>query len=501
MNRAQSIALSVLATLAATTAALAIPVPVTDPVPGAPVKKGQVGIRDFLVDGELWLGEYLFHSALQGTQPTGRGRQLAIHDHRGVLWMTNTAGKAPVQFLDIRARADVEFDNSFNLGESGMHGVAFHPNYAGDPTQPGYGKFFTAVSVKPTRPADFHDGDNLNDSVLIEWTTDPRKSTYTELVAPREVLRIGDFGASHNVGTIIFNPTAKPGDADYGKLYIGYGDGGGGNDPRNYAQDLTSPWGKVVRIDPLDPDGAGPQKFGVPADNPFVGQGGAADLVWAYGFRHPQGLSFDRQTGDFYIYDFGQANLEEVNLGVAGGHYGWQVREGTFQTSYAVNGDKGSETVWSLTPEEMSADGLVYPVAQYDHDEGRGITSGQVYRGTLVPELYGKLVFTDVVRGRLFYIELADIALGSQAPVYEFDLVHNGLLTTLQELAGAGPLMRTDARIGFDHRGELYITTKAYARVYQLVSLIAVPQPATLALFGLGIVALGVARRAHRPRG
>lgn len=477
---------------------LAAPVPLADPIPGAPIKKGKVGLRDFLVNGELWLGEYLFHTNVQGTQPTGRGNQLAIHDHRGVIWMTTPGGKPPVQFLDVRTHPAVEFFNSFNPGESGMHGVAFHPNYAGDPTKPGYGKFYTAVSVHPTKPADFHDDDNLNDSVLIEWTTDPRKNVYTELAPPREVLRIGDFGHSHNVGTIIFNPTAKPGDADYGKLYIGYGDGGGGNDPRNYGQDLTSPWGKVVRIDPLDPDGDGPLKYGIPADNPFVGQGGAAELVWAYGFRHPQGLSFDRLTGDFYIYDFGQAHIEEVNLGVRGGNYGWQIREGTFRTSYDVYGEKGDETVWSITPEEMAADGLIYPVAQYDHDEGRGITSGQVYRGTLVPELYGKLVFTDVVRGRLFYIELADIALGSQAPVYEFDLVHNGLVRTLQELAGAGPLMRTDARIGFDHRGELYITTKAYGRVYQLVSLLSVPQPATLALFGLGAAALAVARSRRR---
>jgi hypothetical protein len=493
MNRAAARMSCLLALLLAAPAA-AVPVPVADPVPGPPVRKGQVGLKDFLVRGELWLGEYLFHSAVQGAQPTGNGRDLAIHDHRGVIWLTNPSGRTPVQFLDVRARADVEFDNSFNPGESGMHGVAFHPNYAGDPSQPGYGKFYTAVSVRPTRPADFHDDDNLNDSVLIEWTTDPRRKVYAELAPPREVLRIGDFENNHNVGTIIFNPTARPGDADYGKLYIGYGDGGGGNDPRNYGQDLTSPWGKVVRIDPLDPDGAGPLRYGVPSDNPFVGQGGAADLVWAYGFRHPQGLGFDRLTGDLYIYDFGQANLEEVNLGVAGGNYGWQIREGTFLTSYAVNGDKVSETVWS-DPDAIVGDGLVYPVAQYDHDEGRGVTSGQVYRGTLVPELYGKLVFTDVVRGRLFYIELADIALGSQAPLYEFDLVHNGLVTTLQDLAGAGPLMRTDARIGFDHRGELYITTKAYGRVYQLVSLIAVPAPGPLALFGMGAAALAGRRR------
>lgn len=467
---------------------------ITDATPDI-AKQGYLGIADFVTapataDGLSWTG-------IQGIQPLrDRYGRLSIHDTRGQVWVTDKSGAAPTLFINVRQQG-LGYDNSFNVGESGLHGLAFHPNFDGNPRRPGYGKFYAAFSAFPDKPADFLDDDNLNDSVLYEFSTDPAQAAYAPTAAPREVWRIGDYETSHNVGRIGFNDAAKPGDADYGNLYLGYGDGGGGNDPRNYARNLDVPLGKILRINPLDPDGAGPLKYEVPADNPFVGKPGL-DIIWASGFRHPQHLSFDSKTGQLYVTDFGQGRVEEVNQVVKGGDHGWQLREGAFQTSYSYNGVKATDEIWSLEGLNLT-DGLVYPIAQYDHDNGNfGITSAFVYRGKNVPELYGKLVFTDIGPGGIFYLDLDDIVLGQQAIFHEFQLVYNGVdlpMRGLQSLVGYGPRTRTDARLGFDDEGELYITTKGYGRIFKLVTLQQVPAPAALGLFALGVLGLATARR------
>lgn len=471
----------------------AAPYIITDPTPDI-VKAGRLGVADFVTapptaDGLSWTG-------IQGIQPLGdRLGRLSIHDTRGQVWVTDKSAAAPKMFINIRT-IGLGYDNSLNVGESGLHGLAFHPNFDGNRNRPGFGKFYAAFTVTPDKPADFLPNDNLTHTVLYEFSTDPSAAAYAQTAAPREIWRIGKFEPNHNVGRIGFNDAAKPGDADYGNLYLGYGDGGGGNDPRNYARDLDVPLGKILRVNPLDPDGAGPLKYSVPADNPFVGKAGL-DEIWASGFRHPQHLSFDSETGQLYVSDFGQGRVEEVNQVVKGGDHGWQLREGAFQTSYSYNGVKATDEIWSLEGLNLT-DGLVYPIAQYDHDDGNfGITSAFVYRGKKVPELFGKLIFTDIGPGSIFYLDLEDIVPGQQATFNEFQLVYNGIdlpMLGLQSLVGYGPRIRTDARLGFDDEGEIYITTKGYGRVFKLVTL-QVPAPAALGLFALGVLGLAAARR------
>src|SRR6185503_732100 len=89
--------------------------------------------------------------------------------------------------------------------------------------------------------------------------------------------------ANHNGGHLAFGPD--------GYLYIGMGDGGSANDPQNYAQDLGSLLGKMLRI---DVNNASSPYYSIPAGNPFQNE------IWAYGLRNPWRFSFDRATGDLF---------------------------------------------------------------------------------------------------------------------------------------------------------------------------------------------------------
>src|SRR5207245_404433 len=120
---------------------------------------------------------------------------------------------------------------------------------------------------------------------------------------------------NHNGGMLAFGPE--------GYLYIGTGDGGSGGDPQNNGQRLDTLLAKLLRI---DVDSA--SHYAVPRDNPFVGRAGARGEIWAYGLRNPWRFSFDRPSGRLFLADVGQDTVEEVDLVVRGGNYGWRIMEG-----------------------------------------------------------------------------------------------------------------------------------------------------------------------------
>ena len=406
--------------------------------------------------------------------PADGARRLAFIDTRGVLYMTNAEAAAPWVYLDLREE-DVAFTNAVFPNEAGLLGFAFHPQFA-SPGQPGYGKFYTAFTATPgSGVADYEDAGAVQDAVLLEWTAnDPQASVFSG--RSREVLRVGQFAGNHNIGTIAFNPTAGPADADYGLLYICFGDGGAADDPGDHGQGLTTPLGTIARIDPLGADGGG--AYGIPEDNPFVGVEGAAAEIWAYGLRHPQQFSWDSGDpagvgrGRMFLSDIGQNNIEEVNLGVAGANYGWRLREGGFATAHGA-GAFAFEPVYQRPPEDASP--LAYPVAQYDHDEGYAIGGGYVYRGDAIPVLRGKYVFTDFVRGRVFMINALAARPGRSATmtIEELRLFFGGEERNLADVAGFANTYRSgeqrvDARMGIDHEGELYVLAKGNGWIYKL---------------------------------
>lgn len=346
---------------------------------------------------------------------------------------------------------------------TGFHSFAFHPEFETN------GKFYTAHTESAgSGSADFTSAiaQSINvQSVITEWTaTEPGDNLFSG--TRREIMRIEFHEQVHNVQDIAFNHYVAAGHEDYGLLYICVGDGeavAGGYPEAGHRLDSTH--GTLLRIDPLGNNSTN-GKYGVPASNPFVSDGDANTLaeIYAWGFRNPHRIFWDPASPErMFLVDIGERNGEELNLIIKGGDYGYSDREGTFRLDPATDPD----TVLPL-PANDATFNYVYPVAQYDHDEGRAIAGGIVYRGSAVPALVGKVIFGDIANGRVFYVDADSLALGSQAEIKEVQLKFNGANRSLLQMVGQS---RTDLRFGTDERGEIYLTTKRDGRIRRPVGL------------------------------
>lgn len=218
-----------------------------------------------------------------------------------------------------------------------------------------------------------------------------------EVVSEEVLLTINNPQTSHKGGTIAFSPVD-------GFLYLAPGDGGGGNDPDENAQNGQKLVGKVLRI--AVGGGLGTPAV-IPADNPFVGDPQVLDEIWAFGLRNPFRFSFDRDTGDLWIADVGQDAREEVNYEAAndpGGHnYGWDVMEGS-----QCNPNDPSDAVPCNDPS------LTLPIHEYSHESpgncSGSITGGYVYRG-FISGIQGLYFFGDFCKGQIwsFHRESGDV--------------------------------------------------------------------------------------------
>jgi hypothetical protein len=195
-----------------------------------------------------------------------------------------------------------------------------------------------------------------------------------------------------------------------GMLYISFGDGGAADDqgpghsPGGNGQDLNKILGKVIRID-VDARTSANRQYGVPAENPFVGVDGL-DEIYAYGFRNPYSWSFDRLTGELYLGDVGQNDIEELDRVFKGGNYGWPIKEGSFY--FDPNGTNNG-FITSVPVRDVPID-LVDPIADYDHSEGIAIVGGYMYHGSKLPGLIDRYITGDLGNfgsgsGRLFYLD------------------------------------------------------------------------------------------------
>jgi len=122
--------------------------------------------------------------------------------------------------------------------------------------------------------------------------------------------------------------------------------------------------------------------------------------------------------------------------------------------------------LYALPPDD-EANNYDYPIAEYDHDEGNAIIGGYEYWGNSIPALKGKYIFGDMVNGRLFYVNVADIKEGEKAPFQELRISLNGKITSFKELCNDE---RLSVRFGRDHEGEIYLSAMPDGKLYKIVS-------------------------------
>ena len=401
--------------------------------------------------------------------PDGSGR-LLVADMAGTLSIIEGGAVRPEPFLDLRIARKDRFVHE-HLFEEGLSTFAFHPQFA-EAGKPGFRKMYTFGTERhgsdaPTFAAAVPATSSAHDDVVIEWSVDAQDGNRIDIRSAREVMRIAHPRHDHVGGQLAFDPSARPGEPDYGKLYIGVGDGGntvfdsGQVDQWRTAQNRALPLGKILRIDPL---ASAARPYTVPDDNPFRGDAHALPEIWAYGLRNPQRFDWDAGgTHKMLIADIGQNQLEEIDVGHAGANYGWSEREGDRRVSHR---DATKRLALSLFD---FVHGYTYPALAYGHHLGRAVTGGSVYRGDAMPALRGLYVFGDIASGRIFCADVAALEDGAQTPFYELPLRRAAEARTLLQLVQAD---RADLRLGVDDRGEIYVLTKQDGMIRRLIALV-----------------------------
>ena len=332
-------------------------------------------------------------------------------DHSGRIFVVELPGRiriikdgaaSEIPFLDISERVNC------CDGERGMFGLAFPPSY------PETGHFYVS----------YINSQGATTISRFATTDDPNRADEN---SEQIILTIDQPHENHNGGHLAFGPQD-------GFLYIGGGDGGLPRDPENRGQTTDTLLGKLLRIDVE----SGELPYGIPADNPFWQVDGYRPEIWALGLRNPWGFAFEKQSGDLYLPDTGNAKREEVNFqpAAAGGgqNYGWPIMEGSICFEHDV-----------LT---CSAEGLVLPVADYDHTHGCAIVGGAIYAGDNLPGLHGTFIVADFCTSHIWGISRSE---GDAAP---------GKMTSWRSLLLASAGMPISS-VGADEEGNVYFTVHA----------------------------------------
>ncbi len=339
--------------------------------------------------------------------------RLILTQQDGLAWILADGVLQAEPFLDLRGQT-----NHVEEDEAGLLSLAFHPRFVQNRT------FFACYT------------DQAGALTVARYKISAADPDRADPASRKVLLRIPKREANHNGGQLQFGPD--------GYLYLGTGDGAEGGDPGCQAQQGSTFFGKLLRLD-VDAHAGSPPFYAVPNGNPFRKSRAMPGEVWAYGLRNPWRFSFDRLTGDLWIGDVGQGAREEIDLQPAGSrggqNYGWKVMEGT--ACYSSSACPGSAPV-------CGSSRLTPPVLEYEHGQGDecAVTGGYVYRGTDLPHLYGLYLFGDLCSGRIWTAARKETA------------------WQIRELDGRVKYLTS---FGEDRQGELWMTTLD-GRVFQLIA-------------------------------
>jgi glucose/sorbosone dehydrogenase len=454
----------------------------------------------------------------------GRTTRFFINDLNGPLYILDKRSKQLTTYLDFNGRDGhrgifhkLAYDTGF---AGGFTSIQFDPDYAHN------GRFYTVHIEDPALPgsnapdnANLRSlnlggyqtttpvptpGDTQREGVLVEWTdTNPSNAAFEGRA--RELLRIRLNTRIHPLADISFNPSAARGDAEWRVIYLSCGDGGSGESRlgmRQNPQRLDTLVGKILRIVPdlsehqatsaVSENG----RYRIPDDNPFVRTAGARKEIWAYGFRNPHRLAWAIDPGDgkhatLIADSIGLHTWETINIVHKGANYGYSQREGNER----LRPDNRTEALPDpdAIPVQISdaiVDGTVtptYPVIQYGHVKSGGdaVGDGVLYRGTRIPALQGKYVFTDIAAGRIWYSDYAEMlaaddgnpqTMAAMHPVSirwngtEYDSMLPVVTDAYHSRGGKNAVLnghnaaygdgRADLHIAVDAAGELFLFTK-----------------------------------------
>jgi uncharacterized repeat protein (TIGR03806 family) len=276
----------------------------------------------------------------------GSNRLFVTGRFGGILVFSNDRSTTQATtFLDLTPLVDG------GSGESGLLGMAFDPGFKTN------GYFYVSYVTKTT-PRKLR---------IARYRVSSGNANVADANSALGVLDVDHPSASHFGGWIGFGPD--------GLLYISTGDGENPSAPQSTAALL----GKVLRIR-VNANGS----VTIPSDNPF------GNAVWAFGFRNPWRCSFDRGGNrDLFCGDVGQSDREEVNRVKKGKNYGWPVYEGS--RSYE-------------NPSNLPFANFEPAVHEYDHTVGMVVIGGYVYRGSAMPEMVGRYLYTDAATPNLWAI-------------------------------------------------------------------------------------------------
>ena len=291
--------------------------------------------------------------------------RIFVPQQQGIIHVFKQDSKETSVFLDMSNKvAYIDKEN-----EEGLLGMAFHPKFKTN------GEFFVYYTTQ----------EESHTTVVSRFKVSKENPNQADPASEEVLMSVNHPYWNHKGGTICFGPD--------GYLYIAIGDGGAGNDPHGNGQNLQTLLGKVLRIDVDHKDGK--LEYAIPKDNPFIDRFANKQLIarpeiYAYGVRNIWRMSFDRASGQLWAADVGQNLWEEINLITKGGNYGWNLRESKHEFAPNSTG---------------SGPGLVDPIFEYNHDIGKSITGGHVYRGKKFPGLVGHYLYADYVSGRLWALK------------------------------------------------------------------------------------------------